>query len=177
MALLPPFSLRHADVLCCPDMKKSPTLLQAPSFSLKDRNGKVYSLSKFSDDFLVVYFYPKDDTPGCTLEAVGFNDALAKFKKLGARVIGISGGDEKSKQKFCQKHDLQILLLSDPDFAVAKAYGAYGEKSFMGRKFKGIRRNTYLLDKKRRIIHTFENVKAKLHPEEVLEFLAAKPCT
>lgn len=147
----------------------------APDFALKDYSGKEYSLESFSEDYLVVYFYPKDDTPGCTIEAREFNKALPKYEKLGARVVGISGGDERSKQKFCQKHNLKITLLSDTNYTISKKFGVYGEKSFMGRKFNGIFRTTFLLDGQRNIVRVFENVKPEVHADEVLELIAQKP--
>ena len=146
---------------------------KAPSFSLTDRNGKTCTLSDIKGDYAVVYFYPKDNTPGCTIEAIQFNQQLADFKKLKTTVIGISGGDEKSKTTFCNKHDLNLLLLSDPDFATAKAFGSYGEKSFMGRTFNGILRNPYVLDRERKIIKIYDKVKPESHPGEVLEFIRA----
>jgi thioredoxin-dependent peroxiredoxin len=149
-----------------------PTKMQAPRFRLRDRNGSWHSLSSFRGRYLVVYFYPKDNTPGCTLEALAFNDKLGEFKRLSARVIGISGGDEASKQKFCKRHGLDVLLLSDSDYSVAKAYGAYGTKSFMGRTFQGILRKTFVLDTRRHIIKAFDKVTPQEHPEEVLSFLA-----
>jgi peroxiredoxin Q/BCP len=146
---------------------------KAPKINLTDKDGESHSFETIKGDYLVVYFYPKDDTPGCTVESIAFSEALSKLKKLKATVVGISGGDDKSKTKFCKKHDLEVLLLSDTDFSVAKAFGAYGEKSFMGRKFKGIFRNTYILDKDRKVIKIFEKVKPETHVDEVLEFLAS----
>jgi peroxiredoxin Q/BCP len=142
---------------------------KAPDFSLKDRTGKDYSLKSFKGDFLVVYFYPKDNTPGCTTEAVRFNEDRAKFKKHKIDIVGISGGDEKSKEKFCTKHDLDLVLLSDTDFTVAKLYRSFGEKTFMGRKYKGIFRTTFILDKSRKVIKIFEKVSVNEHSAEVLE--------
>ena len=113
---------------------------KAPAFTLKDKDGKAYALKDIPGAFRILYFYPKDDTPGCTIEAKAFSKDLDKFKKLGATIVGISGGDEKTKTKFCKKYDLNILLLSDTDFKVSDAYGQYGEKSFMGRKYMGISR-------------------------------------
>jgi len=142
---------------------------KAPDFSLKDRTGKQYSLSDFKGDFLAVYFYPKDDTPGCTTEAESFTNDKAKFKKLKIDVVGISGGTEKTKEKFCKKHNLDVLLLSDSDFSIAKLYSSYGEKTFMGRKYQGIFRNTFLLDKSKKIVKVFENVSVKEHSTEILD--------
>lgn len=144
---------------------------KAPDFSLKDKDGNMVSLKGITTDYVVVYFYPKDNTPGCTLEAIDFTARKKKFLDAGATVVGISGGDEKSKTKFCEKNKLSIILLSDPDFAVAEAYGAYGQKKFMGRTFLGVKRSTYVLDKQRKVIKVFENVSAKDHAAEVLEFI------
>ncbi len=143
----------------------------APPFELSDRSGKQHRLSGFKEQFIILYFYPKDDTPGCTLEAQEFNAAAPKFKRVKAKIVGISGGDQRTKEKFCRKYDLGLLLLSDEDFAVAKSYSAYGPKTFMGRKYKGIFRMTFVLDKKRRIIKIFDSVKPEGHAQEVLDFL------
>lgn len=145
--------------------------MKAPDFELKDKDDKVIRLYDIKSDYIVVYFYPKDNTPGCTIEANDFTYYLDEFRKLSSVVIGISGGDSESKEKFCKKHNLKVLLLSDPDFKVSKSYGAYGEKSFMGRKYNGIFRNTYVLDKNKKIIKIYENVSAKNHAKEVLDFL------
>lgn len=146
-------------------------LKKAPNFSLKDKEKKIYSLKDFNSDFLVVYFYPKDDTPGCTIEAQEFTNNLEKFKKLNASIIGISGGNEGTKAKFCNKYNLKVLLLSDPDFSISKKYGVYGEKSFLGKKFMGIKRTTFILDKNKNIIKAYENVKPLDHSKEILEFI------
>jgi len=145
----------------------------AIDFSLKDRTGTQYSFKDFRNKNLVLYFYPKDDTPGCTIEANSFNQHLSAFKKLNTEVIGISGGDEQSKEKFCKKYGLKLLLLSDPDFGISRTYGVYGEKSFLGRKFMGIRRTTFILNKNRKILKVYEAVKPEAHAQEVLEFLKA----
>lgn len=147
---------------------------KAPSFNLKDKDGESFSLKNISSDFVVIYFYPKDNTPGCTTETIGFNRDLKKFAKLNTTVIGISGGDEKTKTKFCTKHDLELLLLSDSDFSVAKSYDSYGERSFMGRKFNGIYRKTFVLDKDRNIIKIYDKVKPEIHSGEVLEFISSR---
>lgn len=140
----------------------------APRFSLKDKDGKPHSLSEAKADYTVLYFYPKDDTPGCTLEAKEFSELLPKFKSRNVRVVGISGGNEKSKTTFCKKHALKVPLLSDTNFKVAKSYGAYGAKKFMGRSFKGIFRKTYLVDSSGKIAKVFPTVKPEGHAEEVL---------
>lgn len=144
---------------------------KAPDFSLKDREGVSHKLSAIDADFVVLFFYPKDDTPGCTVEAKSFTAAKKKLEKLGAVAIGISGGDEKSKEKFCSKHGLETLMLSDSDFAVSEKYQVYGEKKFMGRTYQGIHRITYVLDRDRKIVKVFDKVKPPTHVEEVLEFL------
>lgn len=142
--------------------------MKAKNFKLKDKDGKEHTLNKIEANFTVVYFYPKDNTPGCTVEAIEFSKDLKKFEKLGATIIGISGGDEKTKTKFCEKHDLKVILLSDPDFEISKKYGAYGLKKFMGREYDGIYRYTFLLDKNKNIIKKYEDVKPAQHSKEVL---------
>jgi len=144
---------------------------QAPDFSLRDKDSNIHSLSEINSDHVVIYFYPKDSTPGCTIEAQEFSKDIEEFDKLNIKIIGISGGDEKSKTKFCEKHDLKILLLSDSDFSVSNNYGVYGEKSFMGRKYMGISRWTFVLNKDHKIIKIYDKVKPELHSQEVLEFI------
>src|SRR3989338_2673468 len=112
--------------------------MKAPDFSFKDKDGKVVSLKNVGSEFTIVYFYPKDDTPGCAIEAQDFSAHLGEFRDLHATVIGISGGNEGSKKLFCEKYGLKVALLSDPDFTVAKRYGAYGEKISMGNTTMGI---------------------------------------
>lgn len=143
---------------------------KAVDFNLKDKDGIAYSLKDFSEDFLVIYFYPRDSTPGCTVEAVEFTSDLKKFENSNAKIIGISGGDEKSKKKFCENHSLKLLLLSDPDFKISKAYGSYGTKKFFGLK-RGILRKTFILDSKRKVIKIYDKVKAAGHSEEVLGYI------
>jgi thioredoxin-dependent peroxiredoxin len=143
---------------------------KALDFKLKDKEGKTYSLKDFKEERIVLYFYPKDNTPGCTIEANEFNHDLPLYKKANAVVIGVSGGDEKTKTKFCEKNKLQMLLLSDTDFKVSKAYGTYGEKSFMGRKYLGIGRTTFII-KKGKVIKIFEKVNPFGHSKQVLDYL------
>ena len=147
---------------------------KAPEFSLKDRNSNLVNLKEISSKFIIVYFYPKDNTPGCTIEAKEFSNLTDEFKKLGVKIIGISGGDEKSKKSFCNKYDLKVILLSDPDFSVSKKYKVYGKKSFMGKEFFGIKRTTFILDKSKKIIKIYQNVSPSGHAQEVLNFLADK---
>jgi len=147
---------------------------KAQEFSLKDKDSKLHSLKDVKSSFIVLYFYPKDSTPGCTIEAHQFNKDLPNFKKLNTVIIGISGGDEKSKTKFCEKHNLKLLLLSDSDFKVSKKYNVYGEKSFMGKKFLGISRTTFILDKNHKIINIYNKVNPQSNSEEVLSFIKQK---
>jgi len=140
----------------------------APRFSLKDKDGKAHSLDTAKVEYTVLYFYPKDSTPGCTLEAQEFSHHMDKFTSRNVRVVGVSGGDEKSKAKFCAKYSLKVPLVSDTNFKVAKSYGAYGMKNFMGRSFQGIFRKTFLVDKAGKIARIFDTVKPEGHAEEVL---------
>ena len=144
---------------------------KASPFTLTDRKGKPHSLVSFKEKFLVVYFYPKDDTPGCTIEAKEFSRALVRLRRRNVGVVGISGGDDRSKASFCKKYALKVLLLSDSDFKVSKAYGAYGKKSFMGRTYKGILRKTFILDKARRIVTIFDKVSPEGHAAEIEHFV------
>jgi peroxiredoxin Q/BCP len=144
---------------------------KAPAFRLRDQDGSWRDLNGFSEKYLVVYFYPKDMTAGCTLEAKGFSDKMKEYDKAGARVVGISGGSTESKKKFCEKNDLTITLLADEDLSVAKKYGVYGEKKFMGRSFMGINRTTFVLDRDRKVLKVYEKVKPVGHAEEVLDFI------
>lgn len=139
----------------------------APDFILKDRLNKDHQLSKINRT-KVVYFYPKDSTPGCTIEGKQFSSLLEEFDNIKTTVIGISGGDNKTKEKFCLNHNLKHILLSDTDFKVSKNYKVYGEKSFMGKKYLGISRTTFILDKNNKIIKIYENVHALGHAKEVL---------
>lgn len=148
---------------------------KAPSFALTDKSGKKISLKDIETPYTVVYFYPKDDTPGCTIEAKEFSEALPKFKKAGASIIGISGGTDKTKDKFCTKHNLKVTLLTDPDFTVSKAYKSYGKKKFMGREYMGIYRKTFLLDNAKKIVKIFDEVSPEGHADEVLELISKKP--
>lgn len=144
---------------------------KAPAFNLPNKDGIKLALKDIDTDYTVVYFYPKDNTPGCTIEAQGFNKLLAKFNKLNTTIIGISGGDEKSKTKFCDKHKLKMILLSDSDFSVSEKYGVYGEKKFMGRTYMGINRQTFILDKDKKIVKIYEKVSPPIHPQEVFEHI------
>jgi len=141
---------------------------KAPTFSLKDRDQNQVSLGASGSDFTIVYFYPKDNTPGCTIEAQEFSEVLREFAARKASVIGVSGGDEKTKTVFCKKYKLTVPLVSDSNFKVSRAYGVYGDKKFMGRVFKGIHRKTFIVDKKGIIVRVFSTVKPEGHAREVL---------
>ena len=155
--------------------KKEITLKEgdkAPEFSLPDSDGKKRSLKDFKGKKSVgLYFYPKDMTPGCTQEACDFSEHLKAFDKKDTEVIGVSFDDEKSHRKFIEKHGLRHLLLSDGDKKTANAYGVYQEKSLYGRKFMGIVRSTFVIDKQGKIKKVFPKVKVKDHWEDVLETL------
>lgn len=142
--------------------------LEAPNFSLKGSDGKTHTLSDFKGRYVVLYFYPRDDTPGCTIEARGFNSKLSEYKKLGAEIVGISKDDLASHKKFCDKYALGFLLLSDPNLKVIKSYDAYGNKGVFG---MGTIRKTYIIDKKGKIIKIFGKVHPLDHDKEVLSIL------
>ncbi|RMG41922.1 MAG: thioredoxin-dependent thiol peroxidase [Candidatus Dadabacteria bacterium] len=144
---------------------------KAPSFTLPDKDGSKYRLASSEADYTVLFFYPKDNTPGCTIEAKEFSKDINKFKKLNVEVVGVSGGDVDSKVKFAKKHKLKTRLLADKDFKVSQKYGFYGKKSFMGKTFNGIKRSTVILDKNRKVIKVFDRVKPRGHSKEVLEFI------
>lgn len=144
-----------------------------PVFDLLDKDSVSYSLKTFKEKFLVIFFYPKDSTPGCTIESKGFSKLKQKFAKLDTALIGISGGDQKTKAKFCKNSGLETVMLSDTDFKLSSELGIYGEKSFMGRKYMGINRITYVLDEKRKVIAIFDTVKPLGHPDEVLKYISS----
>jgi thioredoxin-dependent peroxiredoxin len=140
----------------------------APNFAAKDANGETVRLKDLRGEKVVLYFYPRDDTPGCTKEACSFRDAFTDFKKRGINVLGVSVDSEASHKKFTAKYKLPFTLLSDPDHAIADAYGVYGEKKFMGRTYMGVKRITYLIDEKGKIKKVFEKVKPDEHARDVL---------
>ena len=143
----------------------------APNFNLPSTANKKYSLNDSLGKYLVLYFYPKDDTPGCTLETNEFNKLLFKFKKLECDVYGISKDSLKSHEKFKEKYKIKFDLLADEELKVLKQYKVWQKKKFMGREFMGVVRTTYLIDKKGQILKVWKNVKAKDHAQEVLETL------
>ncbi len=141
----------------------------APNFAAKDANGETVRLKDLRGQKVVLYFYPKDDTPGCTKEACSFRDAFADFKKRDIKVLGVSKDSEASHKKFAAKYKLPFTLLADPDHSIADAYGVYGEKKFMGRTYLGVKRVTFLIDEKGKVRKVFEKVKPEEHAREVLE--------
>ena len=144
---------------------------KAPAFTLANDGGEKWKLSDWKGQWVVVYFYPKDDTPGCTVETNDFNKLLSKFKKLDCEVYGISKDSLKSHDKFRDKYKIKFDLLADEELKVLKKYKVWGKKKFMGKEFMGIIRTTFLIDKYGKIIKIWENVKVKDHAKEVLETL------
>ena len=140
----------------------------APDFTLPTDGGGKVKLSEFKGRKVVLYFYPKDDTSGCTLEAVTFTTLTPEFKAAGAVVIGVSPDSVKSHEKFKLKHELGVILAADEEKKVLEAYGVWGEKSMYGRKYMGVLRTTFLIGSDRKITEVWENVKVKGHAEAVL---------
>jgi len=145
----------------------------APDFTLQADDGREVSLSDYRGKKVVIYFYPKDDTPGCTTEACNFRDAHAEIVAAGAAVLGISPDKQKSHNKFKSKFSLPFALLSDPDHRVAEMYGAWGEKRMYGKAYMGIIRSTFIIDEMGKTIKVFPNVKVQDHSQEVLAALKA----
>ena len=141
---------------------------KAPAFTLNDQTGTAHALADYAGRPVVLYFYPKDDTPGCTAESCAFQDNLPKFKAGKAAVLGVSILDEKSKAKFAAKHGLTFPLLADAGHEVAEKYGVWQEKSRYGRKYMGIVRTTYLIGADGKVAKRWDNVKVDGHAEEVL---------
>jgi len=146
---------------------------KAPTFSLKDQGGKTHKLADYAGHPVVLYFYPKDDTPGCTKEACAFRDNLPRFKPSKAAVLGVSILDEASKARFAGKYDLTFPLLADPDHEVADRYGVWQKKSRYGRTYMGIVRTTYLIGADGKIAKRWDNVKVDGHADDVLEATSA----
>jgi len=146
---------------------------KAPAFTLNDQHGKTHKLSDYAGKPVVLYFYPKDDTPGCTKESCQFQDNLPKFKSSKAVIFGVSILDEKSKKKFADKFSLTFSLLADADHTIAEKYGVWQEKSLYGRKFMGIARTTYLIGADGKVAQRWDNVKVDGHADEVLAAVRA----
>ncbi len=141
---------------------------KAPNFSCKNEKGELVSLKDFKGKNLVLYFYPKDDTPGCTAEACDLRDNYQSFLSKGFEILGVSPDSEKKHQKFIDKHALPFSLLADEDHAVAEAYGVWGEKSMYGRKYMGILRTTFVIDEKGKLSNIIEKVDTKAHSKQLI---------
>ena len=144
---------------------------KAPDFTLANDAGQKMKLADFKGKKVVLYFYPKDDTPGCTTEACGFRDGLDDIAKRGAIVLGVSGDSVESHKKFKNKFDLNFALLADPEKKMIERYGVWKEKSLYGKKYMGIERTTFIIDGRGKISHIFPKVKVSDHCDEVLEAL------
>lgn len=143
----------------------------SPDFTAKDRDGNTVSLKDFANSWLILYFYPKDNTPGCTNEAKDFTTYQPEFNKLGAKIVGVSPDTEKSHGKFIDKHELTIKLLSDPEHQVIEAYGSWRLKKFMGKEYMGVVRSTFLISPEGKIAQVWDKVRVKGHVEKVLQEL------
>ena len=146
---------------------------EAPLFSLPNQDNAEISLLNFRGSYVVLYFYPKDKTPGCTTEACDFRDSMESLNALGAVVLGVSPDSTKSHQSFINKESLNFTLLSDTNKEVLKMYGAFGVKKLYGKEYEGVIRSTFLIDPQGKIAHIWKNVKVKGHIEEVREKLEA----
>ena len=144
------------------------TGILAPDFTLSDQDGVTHTLSSYRGKRVLIYFYPKDDTPGCTKQACAIRDADPDFKKLNVVVLGVSADSVKSHKKFAEKYGLAFPLLADEDKAVVQAYGVWGRKKFMGREYDGIFRTSFLISPEGVIEKVYENVKPEKHADEVL---------
>jgi peroxiredoxin Q/BCP len=145
---------------------------KAPDFTLPDQNGDEVSLKGLEGQTVVLYFYPRADTPGCTAQACGVRDRSAEYSKAGARVLGVSPDPVKAIEKFAGKYDLDFTLLADEDHAVAEQYGTWVEKSMYGRKYMGVQRATFIIDAQGKVAKVFPKVSPKTHDDQVLKALA-----
>jgi peroxiredoxin Q/BCP len=142
---------------------------QAPDFSTKDASGNPVKLSDFKGQKVVIYFYPKDDTPGCTKEACSFRDNHDTYEQAGIKVLGVSLDNEESHQAFASKYNLPFTLLADTDHSVSDAFGVYGEQSWGDKKFMGVARKTFLIDEEGKVKKVFDKVNVEAHADEVME--------
>jgi len=142
--------------------------MKVVDFELSDAYRKIHKLSDYLGKWVVLYFYPKDDTPGCTTEACSFRDNLSELKEMGVVVLGVSKDSVKSHHKFSEKYSLNFPILSDESLEVIKAFDAYGEKKFMGKTFMGVMRKTILIDKKGEVAKVYEKVSPKEHAKEII---------
>lgn len=147
---------------------------KAPDFTAKDQDGNKVSLKDFKGKKVVLYFYPEDDTPTCTIEACNLRDNYSTLKKEGLIVLGVSPDEEKKHKKFEEKYNLPFTLLADPDKSIIDKYGVWGEKNLYGRKYMGLFRTTFLIDEDGIIFKVFKKPKSKIHSEEILKAVAAR---
>lgn len=146
---------------------------KAPPLALPDAQGQIHRLADYAGRVMVLYFYPKDDTPGCTVQACDFTSSLDAFARAGAVVVGVSPDGADSHARFADKFKLRHLLLSDPDHAAAQAWGAWGLKKFMGREYLGLIRSTFVIDAQGRVRHALYGVKPEGHAAEILKLISA----
>ncbi|OHB17599.1 MAG: hypothetical protein A2734_01085 [Parcubacteria group bacterium RIFCSPHIGHO2_01_FULL_40_30] len=147
---------------------------KAPDFELSDQGGKTHKLSDYRGQWVLLYFYPKDNTPGCVKEACSIRDSFPAFQKLKAKVLGVSADSVQSHKKFAEKYNLPFILLADDKKEVLKKYGVWGKKKFMGKEYYGTFRTSFLIDPKRKIAKIYENVKPEIHAQEVLDDLKSE---
>ncbi len=152
-------------------MKKSKENLIAPDFKALDQDGKEHKLSDYKGEWVLIYFYPKDDTPGCTKEACSIRDLVPNFKKLKLQIFGVSIDSVKSHKKFSKKYDLPFTLLSDENKKIVKMYGVWGKKKLWGREYMGTFRTSFLIDPKGKIVKIYEKVNPEMHAKQILEDL------
>ena len=145
--------------------------MKAPSFTLPDQDGKLHSLDEYKGKWLVLYFYPKDNTAGCTKEACNFRDSRQPFAKRGVAIVGISKDSVESHQKFAQEHQLNFTLLADPNHKVIESYGSWVMKNFLGKEYEATARNTFLINPEGEIVKEYKNVNPLMHVREILKDL------
>jgi len=143
----------------------------APDFKTLDQDGKSHKLSDYKGEWVLIYFYPKDDTPGCTKEACSIRDMMPQFKKLKLKIFGVSVQGVKSHKKFAEKYDLPFTLLVDEDKEIVNKYGVWAKKKFMGREYMGTLRMSFLIDQKGKVAKVYENVKPEIHASEIIDDL------
>lgn len=148
--------------------------MKAKNFTLSDQDGRKHSLSDYREKWVILYFYPKDDTPGCTKEACVFRDSFAELQKMGVQILGVSKDSTASHKKFAEKYHLNFPILSDESKEVIKAYKSWGKKKFMGKEFEGTIRNTYLIDPKGEIVKFYEKVNPLTHASQIISDLKIK---